>query len=158
VRQSPWDRVRSLFRSLAGRLLRSRSLGGPVARKGENARLGARGEALAARTLRRNGYSIIGRNVTTRAGEADLVCRSPDRRAMVIVEVKTRRVERSGGVFRPEIAVDQAKRRKLRAIARLLARANSWNDVEVRVDVVAVEFVGNETIVRHHEGILRHIR
>lgn len=146
--------IGSFFRLFAP----ARSLGGPVARTGQTARVGAAGEALAERTLRKKGYTIIGRNVLTRAGEADLVCRTPDRKAMVIVEVKARHVAKSEGVFRPEIAVNHAKRRKLRAIARLLAKANRWNNVEVRVDVVAIEYVGDQAIVRHHEGIMRHIR
>lgn len=146
-----------------GRLLRalgisSRNLGGPSSRGGHAAELGAWGEREAEKALRAKGYTVVGRNVVTRAGEADLVCRGPDGRTMVVVEVKSRVVEREGGLYRPEVAVRSAKRRRLAGVARLLARANGWGDRPVRIDLVAVERIGERVVVRHHEGVVRGIR
>ena len=45
-----------------------------------------------AKLLKRAGYRIVGRNVHVPMGEADLVCVAPDRRTVVVVEVKSRRV------------------------------------------------------------------
>jgi len=105
--------------------------------------LGPAGERAAARVLRRRGYRVLARNLHTVAGEADLVCEAPDRRTIVLVEVKTRRrldgqPQRSAEMA-PEASVTAAKRRKLTAIARTLARLNQWEDRPMRIDVVAVE-------------------
>jgi len=50
---------------------------------------GRHGEALAALLLRCKGYRILGRRVRTRAGEIDLVAKSPSG-VVCFVEVKTR--------------------------------------------------------------------
>jgi putative endonuclease len=118
--------------------------------------LGAAGERAAARLLRTSGYRILGRNVRVRIGEADLVCLAPDRRTIVVVEVKTRRrgTDRSllGEIMPPEASVHQHKRRKLLSIARLLARANHWEDRPIRIDVVAVYRTegARRPVLRHH--------
>lgn len=125
---------------------------------GSHEPLGRRGEQLAAKTLRRQGYSILGRNVRLRIGEADLVCLAPDRRTVVIVEVKTRlrgqSVSELGNTVAPEASVNQRKRRKLQHIAAALVKANNWNDRPVRIDVVAIEWPdsGGKPEVRHHAG------
>ena len=54
--------------------------------------LGQRGEAAAARYLRRRGYKVLARGDRLGPGELDLVML--DRRTIVFVEVKTRRVGR----------------------------------------------------------------
>ncbi|MCW5769506.1 MAG: YraN family protein [Phycisphaeraceae bacterium] len=146
--------------SLLERLgLRPSNLGGPSRRAGHAANIGAWGEREAEKMLRQKGYAIIGRNVVTPHGEADLVCRDPDGRTMVIVEVKSRVVRGEGIHHRPERAVDRSKSARLRRIARGLRGANGWWDRHVRVDVVAVERVGDETQgqiqTRHHEGLVR---
>ena len=52
--------------------------------------VGARGERVAAKWLKKQRYKVIGRNVHVGVGEADIVCVAPDRRTIVIVEVKAR--------------------------------------------------------------------
>jgi len=59
-----------------------------AARKAAEKR-GRRGEAVAALLLAVKGYRILGRRVKTRAGEIDLIARSP-RGVICFVEVKTR--------------------------------------------------------------------
>src|SRR5207244_9228280 len=72
---------------------------------------GLAGERAAEAELARRGLCVIARNVRTRFGEIDLVCR--DRSGYVFVEVKTRR---AGSFVAAAEAVD---RRKLERIARL---------------------------------------
>ncbi len=152
--------VRSLARKILSRLGVVRAnKGGPSRRTGHAAEIGAWGEREAERALRSKGFTVVDRNVVTAAGEADLVCRAPDGKTMVIVEVKARIVAHERGVYRPERAVDRNKVRRLRSVARLLRAANGWKDRPVRVDIVAIERIdgGRErrVVVRHHEGIVR---
>ena len=117
--------------------------------------LGPLGEDAAVKHLRSRGMTILGRNVRTVAGEADIVCQDADRRSIVIAEVKTRRVATGSSNPPPERSVHAAKRRKLMRIARHLARANQWGDRPVRIDVVAVEWSdGQEPVIRHHVGVM----
>src|SRR6266478_8705603 len=77
--------------------------------KSGHLRRGARGETLACRYLRRNGYKVLFRNFRGRSGgEIDVVCRDND--TLVFVEVKTRAAEDFG---RPFFAVDRAKRKRI---------------------------------------------
>lgn len=121
--------------------------------------LGAAGERAAARLLRRGGYKVLGRNVRVRIGEADIVALDPDGRTIVVVEVKTRRVERvvEAGKRRaapaPEMSVHQHKQLKLLAVARYLAKANGWVGRPIRIDVVAVEWPREgRMVVRHRRN------
>jgi putative endonuclease len=104
--------------------------------------LGPAGERAAAKLLRRAGYRILARNVRVHGGEADLVCLAPDRRMIVIVEVKARRRGASevSDLVPPEAAIHADKRRNLARIARTLAQINRWEDRPLRIDVVAVEW------------------
>src|SRR5438270_10769752 len=69
------------------------------------------GQRVAEAELARRGMTIVARNVRTRFGEIDLVCR--DAGGYVFVEVKTRR---AGSFVAAAEAVD---RRKLERLARL---------------------------------------
>lgn len=119
----------------------------------ETRRLGRLGEKAAAEFLESRGYHVVGRNVFVPMGEADLVCQSPEG-VMVVVEVKTRlrgKSERSDAIA-PEAAITARKARKLRSIARHLARANGW--AGVRIDSVGVEVrAEGPPVVRHTPGI-----
>lgn len=115
--------------------------------------LGSAGEAVAARHLRRAGFRILGRNLNVPMGEADLLCLAPDRRTIVLVEVKTRDIPagRDAAFLPPESAITAEKRDKLRAILRHLRRANAWLDRPARIDVIAVDwFAHGPPAVRHH--------
>lgn len=101
--------------------------------------LGRRGEALAARELRRRGYVILERRWRCRLGEIDLVAR--DGEVLVVVEVKAR----SRSDYGPPIdAVDRAKRRKLEQLARAYLQAKKLSNVSVRFDLVGVTFSEDE--------------
>ncbi len=97
-------------------------------------RLGARGEKLAARHLRRHGFKILYRNFRGRqGGEIDLVCR--DRDTLVFVEVKTRTREDFG---RPLEAVNAAKQRRISLGALAWLRLLGNPDIFFRFDIVEV--------------------
>jgi putative endonuclease len=111
--------------------------------------LGRRGEQLAARHLRREGYRILARNLRSRLGEIDLVARAPDRRTLVIVEVKAGRP----GPLPPEVHVNAAKQRKLTALAADLIRRHRLTDAPVRFDVIAVVVAETgDPAIRHHRN------
>ena len=112
-------------------------------------RLSQRGEQIAARFLRRRGYRILGKNVRNRFGEIDLVAQAPDRRTIVVVEVKSG----SSGPIPPEVHVNRPKQRKLAALAAQLARRHGLENRPFRFDVIGVDLPeGAEPVVRHHEG------
>lgn len=117
---------------------------------------GRRGELVARRYLSRRAYRVIGKNIRTLAGEADLLCIAPDRITMVIVEVKSRTLRRgeSAAAIPPEASVTREKRLTLQRVARLLARANAWENRPWRIDVVGVEFpAGGKPVVRHTQDL-----
>lgn len=111
---------------------------------------GPRGEKTAERHLARLGYRIVARNLRTRHGELDLVAVAPDRRQLVVVEVKA---GRAGATLPPELHVTPAKQRKIAGLAAELVRRKRLGVGRVRFDVIAVEFADNaDPILRHHEA------
>lgn len=116
--------------------------------------LGRYGEDLAARRLRQSGMVVLERNWRCPAGEIDIVAR--DRDALVICEVKTRRL---GDFEHPMAAVTPAKAARLRRLAsrwlteRWLARYGRPPVGGVRVDVVGVLLPGRGApLVQHVRG------
>src|SRR6266436_5695306 len=97
-------------------------------------RRGARGEKLARRYLRRNGYKVLFRNFRGRSGgEIDVVCRDKD--TLVFVEVKTRGREDFG---RPFEAVDRNKQKRISRGGLAWLRLLDDPDILFRFDVVEV--------------------
>lgn len=94
---------------------------------------GQLGERLAARFLRKAGYTILRRNCRSYLGEIDLVAR--DGEEVVFVEVKTRTSSAWGD---PEAAVTPAKQRKICRAALSFAGRNKLRERPLRFDVVAV--------------------
>ncbi len=116
---------------------------------GDAQSLGRRGEAVAAKHLQVGGYRILGRNLTSRHGEIDLLAQDPDGRTVVVVEVKAG----VGDRVRPEVHVNAAKRRKLISLAPFWARRLGLTDRPWRFDIIAVVLrPGEEPVVRHHRG------
>ena len=96
---------------------------------------GARGEKLAARFLRQNGYKVLYRNFKPKhgGGQIDIVCRDGD--TLVFIEVKTRGTD----VFkRPvdDLRQDQKHRISRGALAWLRMLDNP--EIPFRFDVVEV--------------------
>ena len=100
----------------------------------EHLQLGTRGENLACRFLRRNGYKILYRNFRGRSGgEIDIVCRDKD--TLVFVEVKTRTREDFG---RPFDAVNRDKQKRISRGGLAWLRLLDDPDILFRFDVVEV--------------------
>ena len=99
--------------------------------------LGRRGEDLAHRFLRRQGFTIVARNYRLAAGdaEADLIAWEGER--LAFIEVKSRRSDQHGP---PERAIDEDKRAHLHRIAREYARKTDTPWERVRFDLVTVVF------------------
>lgn len=95
--------------------------------------LGAAGEERAASWYERHGYTVLARNWRCRDGELDLVV--AERRAVVFVEVKTRRSARFG---HPLEAVTPAKQARMRRLALAYLRETGTRARSLRFDVVAI--------------------
>jgi putative endonuclease len=106
--------------------------------------LGDRGENMAARYLRNQGYRIIVRNFRCEIGEIDIVARDGD--TLVFVEVKTRAYDDPN----PEDQVHAAKQHQLTRVARTYLSRYGVPQPPARFDVVAVVWPdGREPIIRH---------
>jgi putative endonuclease len=109
-------------------------------------RLGQRGEQLAARYLRRQGYRLLHRNVDFVVGELDLVILHGQ--TVVFVEVKTRRVRQPRG---PAAAVTRAKQLRICRAARRYLAQHRLTDCAVRFDVVGIVWPqGAKPELEHH--------
>ena len=96
---------------------------------------GRRGEDLAHRYLRREGFIIVARNYRMASGEAEADLIARDGEDLVIVEVKTRETADYGA---PERAVNPEKQRHLIRVGREYARKTGTPWERVRFDVVTV--------------------
>jgi putative endonuclease len=97
---------------------------------------GRRGEDLAHRFLRRQGFTVVARNYRPRAagaGEVDLIAWEHD--YLAFVEVKSRATDEFGA---PERAVDPEKQAHLERAAREYARRARVDWDFVRFDIVSV--------------------
>ena len=93
--------------AVACRTVRGRSPDGAgCPRLGRGRLLGDRGERLVERYLRRQGMTIVGRQVRVGGGELDLV--AVERRTIVFVEVKTRRSDVAGHPLEAVIGAEAA--------------------------------------------------
>jgi putative endonuclease len=94
---------------------------------------GEAGEALAARLLRKKGYTIVATNYRTQLGEIDIIAR--DGGTLVFVEVKARRSDRFGA---PKWAVTPAKQRKISMVALYYLKTTGQSAAKARFDVVSI--------------------
>ncbi|MDD7464752.1 MAG: YraN family protein [Actinomycetaceae bacterium] len=116
--------------------------------------LGAWGERCAERYLVGEGLNILARNWRTRGGELDLVAYDPARKAVVAVEVKTRR--QRGGYFpagTPEEAITPTKLRRIRALLAQWILTSGQRANAIAVDVVAVAVCADRFSVRHVKDV-----
>ena len=100
--------------------------------------LGLAGEHLAERELASRGFRIVARNVRTRFGEIDLICR--DARGYAFIEVKTRR---AGSFVAAAEAVDARKAARLAALAQGWLAHRGERDAVWRI-VIAALTVGSD--------------
>lgn len=113
--------------------------------------VGVRGERVAERFLKKQGYRILGRNIRTKIGEIDIAAETPDGRMIVVVEVKAAEIGTTPASIRPEIHVNRAKERKLAQVAADVAKRRGWSNRPIRFDVIGVELPRDgEPVIRHH--------
>ena len=94
---------------------------------------GKRGESLAARHLKRNGYRIIEKNFRTKQGEIDIIAKDKD--TIVFVEVKSRKTDRFGN---PKWAITPRKQHKISMVALQYLKATQQINAKARFDVVSI--------------------
>jgi putative endonuclease len=105
-------------------------------------RFGQRGEELALKHLKKEGYKILEKNFKSPIGEIDIVAR--EGRTIVFVEVKARSSDDFGAA---KWAVDVKKQRKLSLLALDYLKRKYLLEQSARFDVVAIDGVpGQETI------------
>jgi putative endonuclease len=107
-----------------------------VTRRDSKGSLGRRGEAAAARYLKRRGYKILARGSRFKPGELDLV--ALDGKTIVFVEVKTRQSPDAG---HPAEAVNLAKQRRLTRLAVTFLKRYGLLEHPARFDVIAVTWL-----------------
>ncbi len=112
----------------------------------------ARGEMLAARHLKQKGYRILATNLRNAAGEIDILAEAPDRRTIVVVEVKSSIPGSKDTNPRPEVRVNLHKQKQLTALAVQMARRYKLTDRPIRFDVIGVDMHADGRVdIRHHE-------
>jgi putative endonuclease len=107
--------------------------------------LGAAGEALACRFLKKAGYRILKRNFTCPAGEIDIICMGHG--TIAFVEVKTRVDDAHAA---PENNIVPGKQRRIERAARMWLSAHGQPEAAYRFDAVSIVMPnGGEPVVRH---------
>jgi putative endonuclease len=109
--------------------------------------LGRRGEDVAEQFLRAQRFEIVARNFRCRAGEIDLV--ALDGRALVFVEVRSRRGERRGTGLESVTARKQAQ---VVRVARHFLAGRGWAERDARFDVIGIDFETEPPRVEHVRG------
>lgn len=104
--------------------------------------LGLAGEHLAERELERRGMRVVARNVRTRIGEIDLICR--DRDGYAFVEVKTRR---AGSFVAALEAIDRRKAARLAVLAEAWLARRGERAVRWRILIAALTVAEDGTTV-----------
>ena len=106
--------------------------------------LGERGENVAAKFLRNQGYKILERNYRTSVGEIDIIAR--DGKVLVFVEVKTRAYDDPT----PEDQINNVKQHQNTKAAKMYLGRFGQPQPPARFDVVAVVWpMGQPPIIRH---------
>lgn len=97
------------------------------------ATIGVEGETRIAQHLEKNGFSILKRNFTVRAGEVDIIACKDE--LLVFVEVKTR----SHIYFNTSEVITRSKQKKIVLAAKTFLTRQNFNDKVYRFDVALVD-------------------
>jgi len=106
---------------------------------------GAKGEATAVQYLQRHGYKILKQNYRYERGEIDIV--AEDNNELVFVEVKARHSHAYG---MPEESVTPKKQQQIRTVAEGYLAEHNSNERVCRFDVIAIDWRGRQTAIRHY--------
>ena len=113
----------------------------------DKAKIGKKGEELAAEFLERKGFTVLTRNFRYRKAEIDLIIQKDN--WLIFVEVKTRSSTAYG---EPEAFVDQRKANLIFIAAEEYIFGIDWHG-HVRFDVISVK-LGSETVIEHFEDAI----
>ncbi len=112
----------------------------------DNRRLGAKGEKLAKKILKKKGYRHIVSNYRNKTGEIDLIMQ--DGGTVVFIEVKTRRNE---DYVATESVVNYKKQKTISKVARHYVSRYKLQKYSGRFDVVVIIMPENgKPTIRHH--------
>ncbi len=106
--------------------------------------VGAWGEAIAAKRLAEQGYTVLARNWRSGHGELDIVAERAG--VILFVEVRTRRSDAFG---KPEETLTLRKRAKLIETARAYLDANNLLDAQWQIDVIAIDLDARNNLLRY---------
>ncbi|MFO7558895.1 MAG: YraN family protein [Desulfobacterales bacterium] len=94
---------------------------------------GEKGESLAVKQLKKEGYKILERNYRTRLGEIDII--AEDGEVITFIEVKARKSESYGT---PQHAVTPIKQKKISMVALSYLKEKNQFGKRARFDVVTI--------------------
>lgn len=99
----------------------------------QNKELGKKGEEVALRFLKKNGYRILERNYVCKLGEIDIIAK--EKETLTFIEVKTRTSTFFGP---PQLAVTPSKQMQLSKAALYFLKEKRLENVKARFDVMAI--------------------
>ena len=102
--------------------------------------IGKKGESVAVRYLKKQGYKIIEQNYRSKVGEIDIIAR--EKRTLVFVEVKTRSSRSFGS---PKWAVTPKKQKAISMAALYYLKMTNQANAAARFDVVSILAQGEDT-------------
>ena len=100
----------------------------------EQQTFGLKGESLAVRHLKKQGYRIIAENYRTRFGEIDIIAEEGG--VIAFIEVKSRKSRRYGS---PKAAIHRKKMRTMSMVALHFLKSEGRMNDRARFDVVAID-------------------
>ena len=103
-------------------------------------KFGKKGESVAVRYLKKQGYRIVEQNYRSKAGEIDIIAR--EKQSLVFVEVKTRSSRSFGS---PKWAITPKKQKVISMAALYYLKMTNQKDVDARFDVVSILLQGEDT-------------
>lgn len=118
--------------------------------KRKNKDLGHRGENLAVKFLRRNGYKIMERNFRLKIGEIDIIARDGDQ--LVFVEVKTRSSDNQEFL---RASVNRGKEKRLAKTASYYLNKQKYGGLTSRFDVIFVVNDNGRPKIEHIKDAFR---
>ena len=103
---------------------------------------GEKGESIAVKQMKKEGYKILERNYRNKLGEIDIIAR--DGEVITFIEVKARKSEKFGT---PRHAVTPAKQKKISMVALSYLKEKNQFGKRARFDVVTINSQSSNSTV-----------